>query len=325
MSNLVVGMLVALAVDHWLGEPPVRWHPVVWMGNALERYAEWVLPSHGALSDGDHDWMAFTRGGSMLVALASAVVAIGWGVQWVALAAPSWSAGLLLGVALKPLLAWRMLRSEVQAVETALQVSLPGGRERLSWLVSRDVTQLTESDVRESAIESLAENLNDSVVAPLFWFVLFGLPGAALYRFANTADAMWGYKGVYQGRNWEWAGKWAARMDDALSWMPARLTALALALAAGGLNLWRLRREASLTPSPNSGWPMAAMAIAIGVRLHKPDVYMLNEAGREPRAADTVAAIRLATHALVWLAGLVVAVQAMVGLGGVSWLVGVFL
>jgi adenosylcobinamide-phosphate synthase len=114
-------------------------------------------------------------------------------------------------------------------------------------------------------------------------------------------------------------------MDDALSWMPARLTALALALAAGGLNLWRLRREASLTPSPNSGWPMAAMAIAIGVRLHKPDVYMLNEAGREPRAADTVAAIRLATHALVWLAGLVVAVQAMVGLGGVSWLVGVFL
>ena len=109
MSNLVLAMLVAVAVDHWLGEPPVRWHPVVWMGNALERYAEWVLPSHGALSDGDHVWMAFTRGGLMWVALASAVVAIGWGLQWAVLTAPSWLAGPLLGVALKPLLAWRML------------------------------------------------------------------------------------------------------------------------------------------------------------------------------------------------------------------------
>ncbi len=87
--------------------------------------------------------------------------------------------------------------------------------------------------MRESAIESLAENLNDSVVAPIFWFVLFGLPGAALYRFANTADAMWGYRGLRHGVNWEWAGKWAARADDVLSWLPARLTALLLVLCSG--------------------------------------------------------------------------------------------
>ena len=102
------------------------------------------------------------------------------------------------------------------------------------------MTALSEAQVRESAIETLAENLNDSVVAPLFWFVLLGLPGAALYRFANTADAMWGYRGVYQGQNWEWAGKWAARADDVLSWLPARLTALLLVMAAGGLSLGRL-------------------------------------------------------------------------------------
>jgi adenosylcobinamide-phosphate synthase len=179
------------------------------------------------------------------------------------MALPFVLAALLLGLALKPLLAWRMLRTEVQAVEQALQQSLAAGRERLSWLVSRDVSALSEAGVRESAIESLAENLNDSVVAPLFWFVLLGLPGAALYRFANTADAMWGYRGVYRGLRWEWAGKWAARVDDVLSWLPARLTAGLLLLVAGvrGLRLaGALRKEAGKTPSPNSGWPMAAMA-----------------------------------------------------------------
>ena len=92
-------------------------------------------------------------------------------------------------------------------------------------LVSRDTSSLTTSEARESAIGWSAENLNDSVVASIFWFVLFGLPGAAVYRFANTADAMWGYRGVRHGVNWECAGKWAARADDVLSWLPARLTA----------------------------------------------------------------------------------------------------
>lgn len=153
---------------------------------------------------------------------------------------PWWLPGILVGVLLKPLLSWRMLKDEVLAVESALQQSLPAGRERLSWLVSRDTTQLDAATVRESAIETLAENLSDSVIAPLFWFIVAGLPGAAVHRLANTADAMWGYPGWRghgdQRRHWQWAGKWAARADDVLNWIPARITAAWLALVAGGLD-----------------------------------------------------------------------------------------
>ena len=214
---------------------------------------------------------------------------------------PAWLAWVLLGLALKPLFAWRMLRDEVLAVEAALGESLDAGRARLARLVSRDVSALTESEVRESAIESLAENLNDSVVAPVFWFVLLGLPGAAVYRFANTADAMWGYRGERAGREWTWAGKWAARADDVLSWLPARLTACLLALAAVQ---WPrgLGREARVTPSPNSGWPMAAMALLLGVRLGKPGAYVLNTSGRRPGPADTLRAAACARTAVAVLA-----------------------
>ena len=166
-------------------------------------------------------------------------------------------------------------------------------------LVSRDTSNLTETEVRESAIESLAENLNDSVVAPIFWFVLFGLPGAAVYRFANTADAMWGYRGLRHGVNWEWAGKWAARADDVLSWMPARITALLLKLVSRGIDFKNLGLEARKTPSPNSGWPMAAMALALGVHLQKPGVYVLNPSGRPPEAKDAVLAQKNASKVVV--------------------------
>ena len=317
-----LALLVALGVDHWLGEPPVRWHPVVWMGKALERLTPWVLPGAPLVGGHSRDFKAFGRGALVWIALAALVLIASWTAQWSLLQLPVWLASLLLGLALKPLLAWRMLRTEVQAVEVALQGSLEQGRERLRWLVSRDVTQLTESQVRESAIESLAENLNDSVVAPVFWFLLLGLPGAALYRFANTADAMWGYKGVYQGRNWEWAGKWAARADDVLSWLPARLTAAALALAAGGLAPRVLRREARRTPSPNSGWPMAAMALGLGVCLHKPGVYALNGAGRAPQVADTAGAVRLASIGLLALVSIALAATVLIAFsqntGGVA-------
>jgi adenosylcobinamide-phosphate synthase len=215
---------------------------------------------------------------------------------------------LVLGLLLKPLLAWRMLRDEVQAVESALSTSLESGREQLARLVSRDVQALDARQVRESAIESLAENLNDSVVAPLFWFVLLGLPGAALYRYANTADAMWGYRGLREGRDWTWAGKWAARVDDVLSWLPARLTALLLALVQGGLSWRALRVQAPRTPSPNSGWPMAAMALALNVQLRKPGVYVLHDTGRAPQAGDTARAVLLGERVVLLLALLLCAV-----------------
>jgi adenosylcobinamide-phosphate synthase len=161
-------------------------------------------------------------------------------------------------------------------------------------LVSRDTADLTATEIRESAIETLAENLNDSLIAPLFWFVLGGLPGAALYRFANTADAMWGYRG-----RWEWAGKWAARADDVLSYLPARLTAALLAIAA--LRRPRgLRREARLTPSPNGGWPMAMLALALNVRLSKRGVYVLHAEGREAAAEHSARGLIIATRAAWW-------------------------
>lgn len=297
---------VALLIDVRWGEPPPRWHPVVWMGHYLEALGRRIAPAVGGLPAGVAG--PFVRGALAWVAGALLVVSVGLAAVWVVSGWPLWLQALVLGVLLKPLLAWRMLRDEVCAVEKALAESLPAGRSRLAWLVSRDVTELSEREVRESAIETLAENLNDSVVAPLFWFAVAGLPGAALYRFANTADAMWGYRGERQGRDWSWAGKWAARADDVLSWLPARLTAALLGLLGTARTLRQLPAQAGRTPSPNSGWPMAAMALALNVSLAKPGVYTLHPTGRSPQATDTARALQLAGRvvgALALLAGAV--------------------
>lgn len=323
LACMVVGLLLALGIDRRWGEPPVAVHPVIWMGNYLKVCGRFTVRCPPAL--------AFALGALAWALGAGTVAALAWVLQhWAlglladavrvlqaALGGVGWMTGAalttlalaalalaLLGGLLKTMLAWRMLRDEAGAVEAALAQSLEAGRERLSWLVSRDTAQLSASEVRESAIETLAENLNDSVVAPIFWFLLLGLPGATVYRFANTADAMWGYRGIYKGQHWEWAGKWAAWADDALSWLPARLTAALLALAAGGLPFQTLRLEARKTPSPNSGWPMAAMALALGVSLRKPGVYTLNPQGRLPQAPDTVLAQQQAAKALAVLLAL---------------------
>ena len=297
----VAALWLALLLDCLLGEPPARWHPVVWMGHYLGWAGRRIAPhEHGPLHA---DFRRFVAGALAWCVGAIVVTGVAVLVQRMAMRLPWWGVVLLLAVALKPLLAWRMLRREVLAVERALGESLDAGREQLSYLVSRDVTWLNENLVRESAIESLAENLNDSLVAPLFWFAVAGLPGAALYRFANTADAMWGYHGVRSGRVWEWAGKFAARADDVLSWIPARITALLLALAA---LRWPhgLRREARRTPSPNSGWPMAAMALLLNVRLGKPDFYVLHREGRQVKPDDMRRALRLGGRAVAWAGAL---------------------
>ena len=313
---------IALLVDRWLGEPPVRWHPVVWMGRYLQAAGAWLqarVPAvHAATEAGTPhasstatvgatnatdapDYPSFWRGacawlgGALLVLLPASLL------QWLLWQLP-WLAGtVLMGLLLKPLLAWRMLAQEVLAVERALAQSLEAGRQQLARIVSRDVQQLDASQIRESALESLAENLNDSVIAPLCWFGLLGLPGAALYRYADTADSMWGYRGTYRGQRWEWAGKWAARADDVLAWLPARLSGLALCLLGGLQGATRLRAEACHTPSPNSGWPMAAMALALNIRLRKPGVYTLHAAGSPPRPAHAAQAVLLGQRA-VWLA-----------------------
>jgi adenosylcobinamide-phosphate synthase len=309
-------LLLALLLDRYFGEPSARLHPVVWIGHYLGwagRRLQRVTQPEGVA-----DYKAFWLAALYWCAGAAIFFGVAWGleqgVQALGLqgARPGTGhaeraegvrfllAAAVLALLLKPMLAWAMLKSEVQAVDAALAQSLDAGRARLSWLVSRDTAALTEVQVRESAIESLAENLNDSVIAPIFWFVLLGLPGAALYRFANTADAMWGYKGIYRGQNWEWAGKWAARADDVLSWLPARLTGWVLALLQG-VPLHLLRAQAGLTPSPNSGWPMAAMALALGIRLGKPGVYVLNPAGRAPDQLDTACALVYAQKTMLAL------------------------
>lgn len=284
--------LLALFLDWLLGEPPAALHPVCWVG----RYLGVVGPLArgrgpvGAFVLGAVFWLlgalVFTGGFAVLAWLA-------WGHL------PWWGALLVQGVLLKPLLSLRLLREEVAGVRESLVQGLPQGRERLSRIVSRDTRLLSEGEVRESALESLSENLSDSLVAPLFWFALLGLPGAALYRFCNTADAMWGYRG-----QWEWAGKWAARADDLLNFVPARLTALVIRLVASTPATVPLSREAARTPSPNSGWPMAALALSLGVRLGKPGVYVLNPGGRVPEDADFASGLRVCTLAGWTAAGL---------------------
>ena len=287
---------LAIAIDRLLGEPPLRWHPVAWMGRWLAWAGERLAPRVGearVLSDARVFWFAALS----WCAAAAAFFAVAWLFQGWVLTQPAWLAALALGLFLKPLLAWAMLHDEVLAVERALGESLDAGRAQLARLVSRDVSALSAHQVRESAIESLAENLSDSVVAPLFWFVLLGLPGAVLFRFANTADAMWGYPGVRGGRDWQWAGKWAARADDVLAWVPARITAALIALPAGHTaGPGRLWVEAARTPSPNGGWPMAAMALALRVQLRKPGIYTLNPEGRTPEPADTLRACAIGSR-----------------------------
>jgi adenosylcobinamide-phosphate synthase len=295
MSTLMLlaaplSIAVALGVDAAFGELPTAVHPVVLMGRLLDRFGQ-RLPEKAPAA-------AFICGAAAWVFGATLVTGIAWIFEYgvhallraespsiqVAVAVP------LIGVLLKPLLAWRMLREEVIGAESALARSIDAGRTRVSQIAGRDTTRLSAVEVRETAIESLAENLSDSVVAPLFWFAIAGLPGAAFYRFANTADAQWGRRG-----RWEWAGKWAARADDVLSWIPARLTAIAVVPPGR----WRaLLGEARQTASPNGGWPMGAMALRLGVHLGRPGYYVLNRHGRDATPVDTARAVRLANYAL---------------------------
>lgn len=289
---LALALLLAWALDSFFGEPPDAFHPVAWLGRLL-----WplgcrlrVMPHNAAFWAGAVSWLL----------LAGVLGALSWWLQLRLLALSGWVAVPVLALLLKPTLAWRKLRDEVLAVEDALAAGVEPARERLARLVNRDLSGLDEEALRETAIETLAENLNDSVIAPLFWFAVAGLPGAVIYRFANTIDGMWGYRGV-----WEWAGKWAARADDLLSWLPARITALSLYPAWRSSHLKALHRQAGRTPSPNSGWAMGAMALRLGVRLAKPGVYVLNETGAAPSSrnmAQALAHAALAAWAVMLLA-----------------------
>jgi adenosylcobinamide-phosphate synthase len=275
-------LLIALGVDA-LGEPPLTIHPVVWYGKLIRRL-EQKAPRMPLLQ--------LLYGLFMLLIASPAAFLPASFMHWSSMILRETGrkrgyhltgevlAALIEGVSLKPFFALKMLVMAGRSVRYALEHhDLPAARSTLQQLVSRDRSQLGEELVAAAAIESLAENLSDSVVAPLFYYAIFGLPGAALYRLFNTFDSMIGYHGHY-----EYLGKAAARLDDALNILPSRLTALlilALAPLFGGNrhSAWQIwRRDAGKTESPNAGHPMAATAGAFNIQLEKVDHYRLGDA-----------------------------------------------
>ncbi len=233
---------LALLLEWGLGDPASRWHPVAWFGRwaaFCERlvYADSML--RGILC-----WF-------VVVSLAMAPVYLLH--TWAGMAGDVLLLWLSLG--------WKSLLTHVRAVLEA--PTLDEARAAVRMIVSRDSEAMDEAQVRRAALESLAENASDAVLAPLFWFVLFGPLGAAGYRMVNTLDAMWGYRNVRYRR----FGCWAARVDDVMNYVPARLTALLL-LALGRKSCWRhFWQQAASHASPNAGWPEAALAWAADVRL----------------------------------------------------------
>jgi len=282
-------LLAALLLDLALGDLPNRWHLVAWMGACIHRL--------------EHHCPARSRSGQFtygmgLVLLGGALFALPWlpFQQW-AESLPFWYRVGLTAIALKPAFALRRLLEAGREIRLALaRADLDEARRLTGWhLVSRDTRALSTGQVASAVVESLAENLTDSLAAPLLVFVLLGLPGVWFYRFVNTADAMIGYRTP----RYEYLGKFAARLDDLLNWMPARLAALCLAGAAGLCrldmrNAWRvMARQHGRTGSPNAGWTMAAAAGALGVRLEKSGCYALNEGKAWPALEDIQRAQRL--------------------------------
>ncbi|QBR93973.1 CobD/CbiB family cobalamin biosynthesis protein [Nocardioides euryhalodurans] len=274
-----MSVIVAAGLDAAFAEPRPALHPVVWTGRYLDAVAHRVPERPPARS--------VTTGGAAWLVGAVSAVALGWLAERAARRVGGPGGAVLRGVALWPLLSSRMLLTEVAAVETAVRSDLGAGRTALGRIVSRDTTSLGEEEVRGAAVASLAENLSDSVVAPLVWYVAAGLPGAALHRYANTADACWGYRSP----RWLHAGRVAARADDLLNLVPARLTAALLARPA---DRSRLPADARRTSSPNAGWPMAAMALRLEVSLAKRDHYVLNAGGAAPGPDHVDAALGVA-------------------------------
>jgi adenosylcobinamide-phosphate synthase len=188
---------------------------------------------------------------------------------------------------LKTTFALRALGRAANDVRKAVaEGRIDDARRGLRSLCSRDAAALGSDELLAAAVESVAENASDSFVAPVFWYAAFGLAGATFYRAVNTLDAMVGYHGRY-----EWLGKAPARLDDAMNWIPARITAWLLVAAGGivGLDASRgmriLRRDGARTESPNAGRPMAAMAGLLGVELAKAGCYRLGDASERVRPA----------------------------------------
>lgn len=303
-------MLIALAIDVLVGWPNALFrtmgHPVTWIGRMISAM-------EAALNAGSRRRLA---GAFTALAVIFASVLVAWGI---AALLPGGVLGILLtGVLAWPLIAAKSLHDHVTDVAVPLaQGDVAGGRAAISRIVGRNPETLDEPAMSRAALESLAENASDGVVAPLFWGALFGLPGIAGYKAINTLDSMIGYRNArYEEFGWA-----AARIDDVANWGPARLTGglIAAVSKAQGVAFRTMMRDARAHRSPNAGFPEAAMAGALGVRLSGPRVYdgastedpWLNPVAGDPRPEDIALGLRLFRRAVA-LTGLLLLVAALV-------------
>ena len=297
-------LALALILDALLGEPEVIWRRVPHPAALIGRLTDWLEArlNHGS-----------SRKLKGVVALVAIIVAC-----WVpaALLSLDFFFGVFEIIGAAVLLAHRSLVDHVMVVVRGLDAGLGAGRVAVAQIVGRDPETLDEAGVARAAIESTAENFSDGVVAPAFWFLIGGLPAMAVYKAVNTADSMIGHRNSrYQEFGWA-----AARLDDLLNWIPARLTGWLFCLVGRGQSAVEvMRRDAWLHRSPNAGWPEAAMAASLDVALAGPRVYdgqtvddpYINPLGRKDASSHDIEA----AVALVWRAWSV-----LLGIGVVLWL-----
>lgn len=309
-----VMMLVALGLDTVLGWPVAAFraigHPVTWLGSLVGALDRWIN------LDGADEGARRIAGVVAAAAVIGAAAEIAWVLTW--LLPGGWPGVVLAGVLAWPLVAARSLRDHVQAVALPLaRGDLPAARHAVSMIVGRDPAQLDREGIARATLESLAENTSDAVVAPLFWGVLFGLPGIAAYKAVNTLDSMIGHR-TPRHNAFGWA---SARIDDLANLVPARLTGLLFALVstrprAALATMWH---DAGRHRSPNAGWPEAALAGALEIRLSGPRVYhdriaeepWLNEGAPDPQPDDIARALRLFRFVVLALALLLAALAVL--------------
>ena len=294
--ELLLILLLALVIDVLLGELPRVVHPVVWMGKIIS-FWERLAPVQGARSQ-------LVYGGGMVL-LTTFIFTSPVYFLLLYMNEISAIAYIIVGaLLLKPTFALRELRQAALKIKVLLaRDDLKEARAKIPALVSRETQSLGKPALVSATVESVAENTCDSFVAPLFYFLILGVPGAMAYRVVNTCDAMIGYHGKYG-----YLGKVAARMDDVLNFIPARISGLLLVIAAylcrrDSRNAWQVMlRDHGRTESPNAGWPMSAAAGALRTRLEKAGCYCLGNANNPLSPQLIASGVKLAgMAALLWV------------------------
>lgn len=300
-------LLAGWFMDIILGDPAELPHPVVWFGKAISACERRLNHGEERVMKG-----ALTAVGLIVSVYMSAVLILR------VLAPLPWIELSVEAIGVFFCLAGTTLAREVKMVFEAADRSVEEGRRQVSRIVGRDTAHLTDQEVRTAALETLAENLSDGVIAPLFWYALLGVPGMLAYKMVNTLDSMIGY---HSPRYLEF-GRWAAKIDDAANYIPARLTALLMIVAAGRIDLLGfVRKYGPAHASPNSGWPEAALAGILDCRFGGPhdyfgEVFDKPYIGTNPRpltSIDMIKAITINRKAEIMMVMLVAVVRLTVG------------